>query len=650
MLNTKSILVSVFYAIIIIIASGLPGVVNEVYAAGGSVPTCTVDLNHNGTIETNESTQCTQNAQGSYVCPLDETKACTFPVSSGTRYECLKDLNNNGIIEPNETGICTQDSSGVQVCPIDPTAECVQVNTGSASNASNPNKCFKDTNNDGIITADETEQCIAGANNEQLCPIALTSCTLNPGVSVKIISGPVTLITDNSGVSLGENGCHFNNTAYGVSLTSSGGTSFLSNDLCGDVNPDTTKQGYVAYSCGGVIKTMYGAEGETITTPCLSNDFTLVDGYYYATNAPTVRCPSNTTDVSLPADATLSCSFDTGLPSATCPLGPDHPCVDVAGVKQCSPVLCVNPSDSTGGSVDPSTVLAKDDGWAPDGSCTGTISIFEGKASRCRPPGMRVGYINNCCAGDTVMDEDTGNTILDAVQTLKTVSDMVEVAMATYTAATTGTCSAGAAGASAAVTSGIAAGESAAAAGATTTSAIGSALTEYIGAALFNPATLVIAIVIMVVMKVLMGSGCDKVDIETTQAVKSNMCHYLGDYCEKTFFGSCVQKAHSYCCYNSLMAKLVNEQGRPQISTFCASPPLLPIVNGGCNPAEVLWGTPEVPSCRGFSAEEFQSIDFGRIDLSEYYAVVQKDMEAKLTEAKSSMATTIQNKVNAPGN
>ena len=65
-----------------------------------------------------------------------------------------------------------------------------------------------------------------------------------------------------------------------------------------------------------------------------------------------------------------------------------------------------------------------------------------------------------------------------------------------------------------------------------------------------------------------------------------------------------MQRAGS-CCFASKLARIINEQGRPQLG--------------------IGWGSPEAPDCRGLSPEEFQSIDFSQIDLSEYI----DDMEVK---------------------
>ncbi len=81
-----------------------------------------------------------------------------------------------------------------------------------------------------------------------------------------------------------------------------------------------------------------------------------------------------------------------------------------------------------------------------------------------------------------------------------------------------------------------------------------------------------------------------------------NNCHYVGEYCAEkwNFLGIifCAQMKKTYCCFNSPLAKIIHEQGRPQLG--------------------IEWGTPRYPNCRGFTAEEFQKLDFSKMDLSEW--------------------------------
>lgn len=99
------------------------------------------------------------------------------------------------------------------------------------------------------------------------------------------------------------------------------------------------------------------------------------------------------------------------------------------------------------------------------------------------------------------------------------------------------------------------------------------------------------------------ANQCDQQDQETALLADSEYCVYLGTYCaEKWPLVGCVQRNQSYCCFNSKLAKMIQEQGRAQIPSM-----------GG-------FGSARSPSCRGFTMEEFQALDFTRIDLSDYYA------------------------------
>jgi conjugal transfer mating pair stabilization protein TraN len=78
-----------------------------------------------------------------------------------------------------------------------------------------------------------------------------------------------------------------------------------------------------------------------------------------------------------------------------------------------------------------------------------------------------------------------------------------------------------------------------------------------------------------------------------------------------------------HCCFNTKLGRIIQEQGRPQLKAFNA----------------IGWGTPKNPYCRGFT-EEFQALDFSRMDLSEYYA----DVEAR---AQSEIQIDMKDKIDA---
>lgn len=95
---------------------------------------------------------------------------------------------------------------------------------------------------------------------------------------------------------------------------------------------------------------------------------------------------------------------------------------------------------------------------------------------------------------------------------------------------------------------------------------------------------------------------CDIQDQQSSQLADSGYCIDLGEYCAEKWVFGCVQRANAYCCFNSKLAKMIQEQGRAQIPSM-----------GG-------FGDRKNPNCRGFTVQEFQALDFSKIDLSGYYA------------------------------
>jgi conjugal transfer mating pair stabilization protein TraN len=102
-------------------------------------------------------------------------------------------------------------------------------------------------------------------------------------------------------------------------------------------------------------------------------------------------------------------------------------------------------------------------------------------------------------------------------------------------------------------------------------------------------------------------------DNEKATAMKrdANLCVDLGDYCSKCIraFGrclACIEKTRTFCCFNSRLAKIVNVQGRAQLGRG--------------------FGTAENPQCDGFTVAELQSLDFSKMDLREFYAEINPNL------------------------
>jgi conjugal transfer mating pair stabilization protein TraN len=110
---------------------------------------------------------------------------------------------------------------------------------------------------------------------------------------------------------------------------------------------------------------------------------------------------------------------------------------------------------------------------------------------------------------------------------------------------------------------------------------------------------------------------CGTGDKLTSSAMKARRTHLVGSYCKKRFpLIGCVQSAQVHCIFETKLGRIVQEQGRKQLKNYQG-------------PFGTWWGTPELPECRGFTPEEFQFLDFGKMDLSEFFA----DIKAKAAGA-----------------
>ncbi|WP_350979909.1 conjugal transfer protein TraN, partial [Shewanella sp. AC34-MNA-CIBAN-0136] len=54
---------------------------------------------------------------------------------------------------------------------------------------------------------------------------------------------------------------------------------------------------------------------------------------------------------------------------------------------------------------------------------------------------------------------------------------------------------------------------------------------------------------------------------EQTLSLKrgQNLCVQTGTRCTKKVLGVCLEREQDHCCFNSILAKLINRQGRSQL-------------------------------------------------------------------------------------
>ncbi len=278
--------------------------------------------------------------------------------------------------------------------------------------------------------------------------------------------------------------------------------------------------------------------------------------------------------------ARAACTKDPGG-DYSCPLGADRPCLTMPGSTE---PICAQSSCTDAASLVDEPVT-DDPGARPDGpvdaagNCLGAIEIFAGRAVRCRPPGLRTTFAD-CC-------KDRGKIVKDGMgSSIASLQSKIAVARSVFT---------GMKAAYGAFQAGASAGQAASA----------GANAMIVG---IDPTSIAISLAINFMVDFLL-TGCDQQDMEVGMLRGSGMCHEIGTYCSSRILGICVQKSKGHCCFNTKLGRIIQEQGRPQLRSF----------NG------LGWGTPSAPYCRGFTPEEFQALDFSKMDLSQYYA----DIEAR---------------------
>lgn len=97
---------------------------------------------------------------------------------------------------------------------------------------------------------------------------------------------------------------------------------------------------------------------------------------------------------------------------------------------------------------------------------------------------------------------------------------------------------------------------------------------------------------------------CEEAEKVLAMKRDARLCRGIGSFCSKKIglIKVCVEKTETYCCFNSRLARILNEQGRAQIGKS--------------------WGSAQSPDCGGFTVAQLQSLDFSRMDLSEFYAEI----------------------------
>ena len=101
-------------------------------------------------------------------------------------------------------------------------------------------------------------------------------------------------------------------------------------------------------------------------------------------------------------------------------------------------------------------------------------------------------------------------------------------------------------------------------------------------------------------ISLLVALGCDREEVLLHERDAQGLCAYVGTYCSSKFLGVCLTKRKTYCCFESKLSRILQEQGRKQLPKP--------------------WDKPKEEQCEGFTLDEFAQLDLSRMDFSEVYA------------------------------
>jgi conjugal transfer mating pair stabilization protein TraN len=248
------------------------------------------------------------------------------------------------------------------------------------------------------------------------------------------------------------------------------------------------------------------------------------------------------------------------------------------------------------------------------GNCLGTIYIFSGRMMTCNKSGVKSGWKNCCQAGTSALGEDVGSaeSLYSGANAIETVYHLAQIAyygteVLQGTAVNVTGLSTNVQNAIWAVAQG---------------GSLMDGFTAFAEAMMLNPTTWILAGVMYAAQEILLSGSCTQEDLETAMMDQAGRCHSLGTYCsDKWPLVGCVQTTEAFCCFNSMLARLIQEQGRPQLQSFNPNP----------------WGVetdagPADADCRGFTSTEFQMLDFSKMDLSSYFGQIATQVQSTIQQ------------------
>lgn len=468
--------------------------------------------------------------------------------------------------------------------------------------------CGVDLNLDGVIDpVTETEVCTVLGNGDKICPIQAEVC-VSQGKAACPQPGAlmVNQVSEFPAGTLNGTRC-----TYNYQCSYNGELLYCQLDVTAPFDNQCTGEYGWPFAITRPNMGVNYSNGTCIYTPEVNGN-PATGEYIYV---PIFECDQSTVFT----DAT-------GSYCPACPSDLSKDCGIVPSVDPVNPVCSINSCIVDLTTLDPRLVPPDIPDYTPAEDCSGVLRVFGGRNVRCRPDGTQT-LFKNCCNASNSITDSLGSSvnILGGTAGVTTVYKAVQAGYYAYQMSQGVMSSSFAIEAFGVDRAVIEAARQAAIATTTAGEAATAAVTNYLQATLLNPTTIAVAVLAVAITQ-LLGDGCDQEDITTATLKDSGYCHQTGTEClEDWWLFGCVQDAKKYCCFNSKLARIIHEQARPQLKSFQPD----------------IWA-----DCRGFTPDEFQMIDFSKVDLSEYIGELQTrsqgDIEQRIFEGVQNYLNNLQ--------
>lgn len=121
-------------------------------------------------------------------------------------------------------------------------------------------------------------------------------------------------------------------------------------------------------------------------------------------------------------------------------------------------------------------------------------------------------------------------------------------------------------------------------------------------AAVVNVIGMIYTIYVITDMLIKVIWECEEKEFELGAKKETRQCSFVGSYCASKALGSCIEKREAYCCFGSVVGRIIQEQGREQLG--------------------MSFGEPETPTCEGLTPTQLGQLDWDKIDLSEWVGML----------------------------